>query len=56
MRFTIDKEALIKGLTLVSKASPPKAEIPIFKDFGATVSGECLFGDFKNKENLKRKT
>ena len=29
MRFTIDKEALLKGLTLVSKAIPPKAEIPI---------------------------
>ena len=29
MRFTIDKEALLKGLTLVSKAIPPKAELPV---------------------------
>ena len=33
MRFTIDKEALMKGLTLVSKAIPPKAEIPILSNF-----------------------
>ena len=33
MRFTIDKEALMKGLTLVSKAIPQKAEIPILANF-----------------------
>lgn len=29
MRFTIDKESLMKGLLLVSKAIPQKAELPI---------------------------
>ena len=33
MRFTIEKEALMKGLSLVSKAIPQKAEIPILGNF-----------------------
>ena len=32
MRFTIDREQLLKGLSLVSKAVPPKAELPILQN------------------------
>ena len=42
MRFTIDKEALMKGLTLVSKAIPQKAEIPILANFKLEMSEKGL--------------
>ena len=42
MRFTIDKEALIKGLTLVSKAIPPKAELPILANFKLAMTEKGL--------------
>jgi len=33
MRFTINKEALVRGLNLVAKAVPQKAELPILANF-----------------------
>lgn len=42
MRFTIDKEALMKGLTLVSKAIPPKAEYPILANFKLALTEKGL--------------
>ena len=42
MRFTIDKEALMKGLTLVSKAIPPKAELPILANFKLAMTEKGL--------------
>ena len=42
MRFTIDKEALMKGLTLVSKAIPQKAELPILANFKLALTEKGL--------------
>lgn len=42
MRFTIEKDSLMKGLTLVSKAIPPKAEMPIFANFKLALTEKGL--------------
>lgn len=42
MRFTIDKELLMKGLTLVSKAIPQKAELPILSYFKLALTEKGL--------------
>ena len=42
MRFTIDKESLMKGLTLVSKAIPQKAELPILGNFKLSMTEKGL--------------
>lgn len=42
MRFTIDKETLMKGLTLVSKAIPQKAELPILANFKLALTEKGL--------------
>lgn len=42
MRFTIDKEALLKGLALVNKAIPPKAEVPILTNFKLALTEKGL--------------
>ena len=42
MRFTIEKESLMKGLTLVSKAIPPKAELPIFANIKLALTEKGL--------------
>lgn len=42
MRFTIDKEALMRGLTLVSKAIPQKAELPILANFKLALTEKGL--------------
>ena len=42
MRFTIDREQLLKGLTLVSKAVPPKAELPILQNVKLSLTEKGL--------------
>ncbi len=42
MRFTIDREQLLKGLTLVSKAVPPKAELPILQNIKLALTEKGL--------------
>lgn len=42
MRFTIDKESLLKGLLLVSKAIPQKAELPILANFKLALTQKGL--------------
>ena len=42
MRFTINKEALMKGLTLVSKAIPQKVELPILANFKLALTEKGL--------------
>jgi DNA polymerase-3 subunit beta len=42
MRFTIEKESLMKGLTLVSKAIPPKTELPIFANIKLALTEKGL--------------
>jgi DNA polymerase-3 subunit beta len=42
MRFTIEKESLMKGLTLVSKAIPQKAELPIFANIKLALTEKGL--------------
>lgn len=42
MRFTIDKETLMKGLTLVAKAIPQKAELPILANFKLALNEKGL--------------
>ena len=42
MRFTIDREQLLKGLTLVAKAVPPKAELPILQNIKLSLTEKGL--------------
>lgn len=42
MRFTIDKQELLKGLSMVSKAIPPKAELPILSNVKMELSEKGL--------------
>ena len=42
MRFTIEKESLLKGLTLVAKAVPPKAELPILQNIKLSLTERGL--------------
>lgn len=42
MRFTINREQLLKGLTLVSKAVPPKAEVPILQNIKLSLTERGL--------------
>lgn len=42
MRFTIERELLLKGLTLVSKAVPSKAELPIFQNIKLSLNERGL--------------
>lgn len=42
MRFTINKEALMKGLNLVSKAIPQKVELPILANFKLALTEKGL--------------
>ena len=42
MRFTIDREQLLKGLSLVSKAVPPKAELPILQNIKLSLNEKGL--------------
>lgn len=42
MRFTIDKQELLKGLMMVSKAIPPKAELPILSNIRIELSKRGL--------------
>lgn len=42
MRFTINKEALLKGLGLVSKAIPQKVELPILANFKLALTEKGL--------------
>lgn len=50
MRFTIDKQELLKGLSMVSKAIPPKAELPILSNvkMGLTEKGLELIASDNN--------
>lgn len=42
MRFTIDREQFLKGLSLVSKAVPPKAELPILQNIKLSLTEKGL--------------
>ena len=42
MRFTIDREQLLKGLNLVSKAVPPKAELPVLQNIKLSLTEKGL--------------
>ena len=42
MRFTIDREQLLKGLSLVAKAVPPKAELPILQNIKLSLTEKGL--------------
>ena len=42
MRFTIDREQLLKSLTLVAKAVPPKAEVPILQNIKLSLTDRGL--------------
>lgn len=50
MRFTINRDELIKALTLVGKAIPPKAELPILSNikFSMTEKGLEIVGSDNN--------
>ena len=55
MRFTINREQLLKGLTLVSKAVPPKAEVPILQNMKLSLTErglEILGSDIITKRKL----
>ena len=42
MRFTIERDALLKSLTLVSKAIPQKTELPLFMNFKLALTEKGL--------------
>lgn len=42
MRFTIERESLLKNLTLVAKAVPPKADLPVLQNVKIILSGKGL--------------
>ena len=42
MRFTVNREQLLKGLNMVSKAVPQKAELPIFQNVRMTLNEKGL--------------
>ena len=42
MRFTIDKEQFLKGLTMASKAIPQKIELPILANVKMNLSEKGL--------------
>ena len=42
MRFTIDREQLLKSLSLVAKAVPPKAELPILQNIKLSLTDRGL--------------
>lgn len=42
MRFTIDRNQLLKGLTMVAKAVPPKAELPILQNIKLSLTEKGL--------------